>query len=159
MSALQGALDWLRANPALAGLFVYLLTGLLTAAFKPRTPEQYAALPKPVAGFLKIASAIGLDPVKLVEALVTLLKIPGPGDGSPAAPKPELPSVFNVAPSVHVDTAKIVDAIAEVKAVLAAHPFQAVGAAPEPPAAAPTLPQDAPAAPAAPDAPPAPPNP
>ncbi len=80
--------DAIKSNPALVTLVAYLLTGVLTAAFKPRTDAQWAAMPKWAAGSLKFLSAVGFDPVKFVEALVTLLKVPYPGDGTPPAPPP-----------------------------------------------------------------------
>jgi len=84
------ALLWIQANPALATLLVYLSTGVLNAIFKPRTPEEYAKLPKWAAATLKFIAAIGLDPVKVVEALVTILKVAPPGDGSGAQLRDEL---------------------------------------------------------------------
>lgn len=75
-------LEAIKANPALVTLFAYLLTGVLTTLFKPRTDAEWAAMPKWVAGSLKFLSAVGFDPVKLVEALVTILKVAPPGDGS-----------------------------------------------------------------------------
>jgi hypothetical protein len=83
---ISGAIAWLQANPLLATVLVYLATGVLNALFKPRTPEEYAAMPKWVAAALKFLSAVGFDPVKLVEALVTILKIAPPGDGSGVLP-------------------------------------------------------------------------
>jgi hypothetical protein len=95
---MQGALDWLRANPALSVLFAYLLTGVLTALFKPRTSEEYARMPKWVANGLKFLAAIGLDPVKVVEVLVATLRLPAPGDGSGDARPSRTTSDFVQAP-------------------------------------------------------------
>lgn len=84
MAYLLSVLEFLRANPAASGLFVYLLFGVLTALFKPRTPEEYAAMPKWKANTLKTMSAIGIDPVKLTEVFVALMRLPkGSADGSP----------------------------------------------------------------------------
>lgn len=81
--SLMGALEWLRANPALSMLLVYLVLGVVSALFKPRTAEEYAKMPPWIAATLKFVAAIGLDPVKVVEALVSIMKIPAPGNGDP----------------------------------------------------------------------------
>src|SRR5579863_10057209 len=70
MQEMQAAWAWVQGNPAMMALCAYMVAGAVNAVFKPRTPEQYAKLPKVVAGLLKMTSAMGLDPVKLVEALV-----------------------------------------------------------------------------------------
>ena len=74
-------LAFVEAHPALFSVLVWpLLTAIITAVFKPRTPEEYDALPPRVAAALKLVAALGLDPVKGLEALKQLLA-PKPKDG------------------------------------------------------------------------------
>ena len=72
------ALEWLRAHPLEASIGLYVLLGLLSALFKPRTEEEYSKMAPWLAGFLKASSALGLDPVKLVEALAMIMKVAPP---------------------------------------------------------------------------------
>lgn len=72
------ALAWFQAHPLEASLGLYVLLGLLSAFFKPRTEEEYGKMAPWLAGFLKAFSALGLDPVKLVEALAMILKVAPP---------------------------------------------------------------------------------
>ncbi len=84
---LLSVLEFLRANPAASGLFVYLLYAVILALFKPRTDAEYEKLPRWWAATLKFMSATGLDPVKLVEVLVTVMKLPkNAADGSQPDP-------------------------------------------------------------------------
>lgn len=67
---MQSAIDWLSAHPLVWQLAMYpLLTAVVTWLFKPRTPEQYAALPPRVAAFLKLVAAVGFDAPKIIEAV------------------------------------------------------------------------------------------
>lgn len=50
-------------------LGLYLLSAIVTALFKPRTPEEYAALPPRLAAFLKTYAALGIDLPKLIEGI------------------------------------------------------------------------------------------
>ena len=68
------ALDWLSAHPLVWQLALYpLLTAVVTWLFKPRTPEQYAALPPRVAAFLKLVGALGFDAPKIIEAIAQVV--------------------------------------------------------------------------------------
>lgn len=65
---MQQFLDFAESHPALFAALVWpLLTAIVTAMFKPRTPEEYAALPPKLAAFLRLIAALGLDPVKAVK--------------------------------------------------------------------------------------------
>lgn len=48
----------------------YVLSALVSCLVKPRTPEEYAAMPPRLAAFLKAYVAIGLDIPKLFEGSV-----------------------------------------------------------------------------------------
>lgn len=65
---MQQFLDFAESHPVLFSALVWpLLTAMVTALFKPRTPEEYAALPPKLAAFLRLIAALGLDPVKAVK--------------------------------------------------------------------------------------------
>lgn len=67
---MQSAIDWLSAHPLVWQLALYpLLTAVVTWLLKPRTPEQYAALPPRLAAFLKLVAAVGFDAPKIVESV------------------------------------------------------------------------------------------
>ena len=61
-------LDWIQQNPALAMMVWGAITAVVSGLFKPRTPEEYDALPPRVAAALKFVSAVGIDVPKAVEA-------------------------------------------------------------------------------------------
>lgn len=62
-------LAFIEQHPALVALAWGLLTAILTHLFKPRSPEEYAALPPRVAAALKLMAALGVDWPKVVESL------------------------------------------------------------------------------------------
>ncbi len=66
-------LDFLDRHALLMGvlgsIFWPTITGIVTALFKPKTPEQYAAMPKRLAAFLKFVGAIGFDVPNTLEAV------------------------------------------------------------------------------------------
>lgn len=63
------ALEWLRDHPLVWELLLFpLVTFIATALFKPRSPEEYAALGPRLGALLKLIGAIGWDAPKLVEA-------------------------------------------------------------------------------------------
>lgn len=79
---MQHAIDLIRHfasdHPQVMALLVWpLVAALITAAFKPRTPEAYAALASRqpvwlfarVAALLQLIGALGIDPVKATEAV------------------------------------------------------------------------------------------
>lgn len=67
MQWLHTALAWVAAHDEFMLAFGWpVLTALLTVALKPRTPEEYAALPPRLAAFLQLIAALGLDPIKAV---------------------------------------------------------------------------------------------
>jgi len=70
--------QWVEAHPVFATVVFWpLVTAILTAVLKPRTPEQYVALAarNPSwffarwAAFLQLVGATGLDPVKALKIL------------------------------------------------------------------------------------------
>ncbi len=63
-------LDFIERHQVLMSVVIYpLLTALLTAVAKPRTPEEYSALPPRLAAFLKLVGALGLDVPNAIEAI------------------------------------------------------------------------------------------
>lgn len=74
------------AHPALMVAIVWpLLTAVLTAIFKPQTPEQYARLASKhprLADFWRFIGAIGLDPVKAAMVLQQLFSASAPSSGA-----------------------------------------------------------------------------
>lgn len=61
--------DWLEKHPTLAwilivGVCVPIVMGAVNRALKPRTPEEYAAMPRWLAQVLRILAAIFPDTVK-----------------------------------------------------------------------------------------------
>ena len=70
---------------------IWVMSAVLTWAFKPCTPEQYLALPSKLAATLKFVSALGIDVPKLREAIVELVfGVPKPPAAPPAPPAPPL---------------------------------------------------------------------
>jgi hypothetical protein len=67
--------QWIQAHSEILTLAgIYLLTAVTTQLFKPRTPEEYLALPPRVAAALKTVAALGIDVPKLVEGVAELLR-------------------------------------------------------------------------------------
>lgn len=92
---MQEIAKFAAAHPELMAAIVWpVLSAVITALFKPRTPEEYAALatnwPR-LAAFLQLVGALGIDPVK---AVVALKKIPkGKSLPPPPPPAPRPPNV------------------------------------------------------------------
>lgn len=62
-------LAFIEAHPALVSLiFVPLVASIVNALTRPRTPEEYSAMPPRLAAFLKLLRAIFPDPQKAVTA-------------------------------------------------------------------------------------------
>lgn len=62
-------LDWLEAHPALVSLvLVPFVMALVNAILRPRTAEEYAALPPRLSAFLKFLRAVFPDPQKAAQA-------------------------------------------------------------------------------------------
>ncbi len=55
--------DWAGAHPLIV---IGVATAVLNWVAKPRTPEEYAAMPKWLAEGLRLTSAVGIDPVKVI---------------------------------------------------------------------------------------------
>lgn len=72
--------DWMVSHPEFMAAIVWpLLTALVTAIFKPRSAEEYSALPPKVAAALKLLAALGLDAPKVIEAAKEIVaKKPAP---------------------------------------------------------------------------------
>lgn len=69
MNLLSSLSGWAEAHPELMAAIIWpLVTALVTFLFKPRSAEEYASLPPRVAAALKLVAALGLDPVKAIEA-------------------------------------------------------------------------------------------
>lgn len=67
-------LRWIEDNPVLFATVIWpLVTGIVTAVFRPRTPEEYAAMPPRVAAVIRFICAIGLDVPKALETIRLLL--------------------------------------------------------------------------------------
>ncbi len=67
--------SWLAAHPQLCAAVIWpVVTGVLTALFKPRSPEEYARLPPRLAAFIKLVAALGLDFPKMLEASGQVMK-------------------------------------------------------------------------------------
>lgn len=61
--------DWLESHPAIVSLVLVPLTmALVNATLRPRTQEEYAALPPKVSAFLKFLRAVFPDPQKAAQA-------------------------------------------------------------------------------------------
>jgi hypothetical protein len=71
---MSSVLAFVEAHPDLVSVVLWpLITALVTALFKPRSPEEYEAMPPRVAAGLKLLAALGVDPVKAVEAVKQLV--------------------------------------------------------------------------------------
>jgi hypothetical protein len=79
MSELQ---KWANDNALLLAILWPALTALVTVLFKPRSPEEYAALPPRLAACLKLVGALGLDIPKMLEAAGQVLTGSSRKDGS-----------------------------------------------------------------------------
>jgi hypothetical protein len=82
---------WAEAHPEITALIlVPVLTGLFNLAFKPRTPEQYAAIAKHsprLAAVLQLMGALFPDPEKAGRIVVSkILKSTPPPSGGSATP-------------------------------------------------------------------------
>lgn len=108
---IQAAINWFRTPMGqIVGLWAIL--GVCTLVFKPKTPEEYAALAarRPawlwsrVAAFLTFMGGLGLDPSKVAASLVKVItgKVEpvealrgglGPYRASPVPPAPKLPKL------------------------------------------------------------------
>jgi len=65
---------WISLHPVLFQLVIWpAITGLITWLFKPRTPEQYAAMNPRIAALLKLVGSLGLDIPKLLEGARQLI--------------------------------------------------------------------------------------
>jgi hypothetical protein len=65
---------WISLHPLIFTMIIWpAVTGLATWLFKPRTAEQYAAMPARVGAFLKLLGSLGLDVPKLLEAIKQLI--------------------------------------------------------------------------------------
>ncbi len=60
---------WIQANPVLFGIVLWpMFTGLVTALFKARTPEQYARMNPRWAAILKLLGSMGWDVPNMLNA-------------------------------------------------------------------------------------------
>ena len=67
-------LAFLESHPTLTGLFIVpVLTAPVTWLLKPRTPEEFRAMPPLLARLLKLIAGFGFDARKVSEALREIL--------------------------------------------------------------------------------------
>lgn len=68
-------MNYLQEHPLLwqIGLFPFI-TFLVSWLFKPRTPEDYAALNPRVAAALKFVAAVGFDAPKILESIAQMVQ-------------------------------------------------------------------------------------
>ena len=62
-------LEWIKAHPEDVVFILGLLTALFNWAAKPRTAEEYQALPPRLAAFLRFMAGAFPDPRKVTEAV------------------------------------------------------------------------------------------
>jgi hypothetical protein len=70
---------WLEAHPVFYTMFflpiaLAILGGIFNAIARKRTPEEYAAMPQSLAGFLRLMSALFPDPDKARDAAKQMMK-------------------------------------------------------------------------------------
>lgn len=71
---IRDAIDWLGAHPVIWQLALWpILSAAVTWLFKPRSPEEYAALPPRVAAGLKLIGALGFDAPKILESIAQVV--------------------------------------------------------------------------------------
>lgn len=62
-------MEWIEAHPVVVALLWPMLSALVTACFKPKTPEQYASMPPRLGAFLKLIGSLGIDAPNMLEAV------------------------------------------------------------------------------------------
>jgi hypothetical protein len=103
VNALSAASGWAESHPALFAAVVWpFVLGLLNLLFKPKTPDEYAAVARfspRLAGFLQLLGTLGIDPTK---AATVLLEKVVKGNGGPPASPPAPPVGPTILPSNEV---------------------------------------------------------
>lgn len=62
-------MNWLKQHPEFVTMVaIPIVTALLNAFLRKRTPEEYAAMPQRVAGLLRLLAAVFPDPGKAIDA-------------------------------------------------------------------------------------------
>lgn len=62
--------SWIEQHPYLFNTFIWpVISAVVLAIFKPRTPEQYARMNPRLAGILMLVSGLGLDLHKALEGV------------------------------------------------------------------------------------------
>jgi len=90
MVTLAAVKVWAVAHPEFMAVVVWpIVTAIVTALFKPKTPEAYAKLPPRLAALLQLIGAIGLDAGKAVSILKKVVM--GTQDAGKSLPPPEAP--------------------------------------------------------------------
>jgi hypothetical protein len=79
-------LPWIEAHPVLFALLWPTVTALVTAVLKPRSVEEYAAMPPRLGAVLRLVGAIGFDVPKMLESVRQVLTGKRPGALSILAP-------------------------------------------------------------------------
>ncbi len=63
-------MNWLDAHPNVLHFIVWpLLSALITAIFKPRTPAEYEAMPPRMSAVLKAVGSLGIDVPNFMDAM------------------------------------------------------------------------------------------
>lgn len=71
---MNALLVWIRLNPVVFSIVIWpVLTGIVTFFFKPRTPEEYAAMNPRWAAFLKMLGGSGIDAPNILNGLKQFL--------------------------------------------------------------------------------------
>lgn len=82
MKTLEFIAAWAEAHPALMTAVAWpFVLGIVTVMFKPRSPEEYAAIAQNwprLAATLQLIGALGVDPVKVTKALKKIVLPRGP---------------------------------------------------------------------------------
>ncbi len=72
--------SWVESHPLTFGLVVWpVLTGAVSWAFKPRTPDEYKSMPRWLAEGLRLLAAAGLDVPKIMSIVASLFQRRPPG--------------------------------------------------------------------------------
>lgn len=80
-------LQWIEQNPVLFSVVVWpLVTAIVTAFFRKRTAEEYAAMPPRLAAFMRFVGAIGFDAPKALETVRLMVTGGVPSDAKPKPP-------------------------------------------------------------------------
>jgi len=136
---------WLEAHPVFYTMFFLPLAlaiggGIFNAFARKRTPEEYAAMPQRVAGFLRLMSAIFPDPDKTRDAAKQMMT-----NAPPSNPTRSLQAGESVPPPIPKPdtTAPLVLLLVAIGSVLSLTPYALCSCGPNQPALIPPNPDGA----------------